>query len=439
MTTESTQVDLEEVALEPVEAILEEDEDDEGLVFGQGLSAESREYKRDFKGPTPPRKMPKDAQLEAEEIAKNIVRELQAADGKDELDLADRIGSSGGGVRRTAADNLRDGNVKLSRLVQYDHEEGGRAGLKESMSKLEAKMRTVHPKYVEREPFIRLMKMVPFMGDWMVKTLETIAQRNRTVEDFVRELKESLETHKHRLRVTYANMKIVLEGLEVDRKSIEEEAYFAELLWQQVEEAISQTEDPEKRSMLEDVLDEVVGQAQDLRAMNEAYAQFQQTIRIHRKTIRLTVKAIDRMIDLGLNLVAISFLIYSSLIEQRDGLELVQESRSFIGEQLRANSVLLKDNIRMLGDIMKNPMVAMKALEESHNNIVSAIEEYDRTRAEARTIARANVEKMKEMTEKLDTRAGFRAAEKEEVFGLGEILSSRPTTSPERPRIGDQG
>lgn len=416
----------------------EDDQDLQGkleavtAVTGHIEKGSKEEFKTGFKGPTPPKSMTSEEQKAVEQSVQRIVAELKTADGKEGFDLADKIGSTGAGQQKLASDKFKHDQTRLSELFEFDRKEGG-TEIRQSISRLQETLRKVHPKYVEREAWIRFIKMVPLMGNWMIKVLETIAQRKQTTEDFVQELEESLHSRQERLRLTYANIVVALDHTEKDREVIKGEAYCAELFWVNLEELIREIRDPEKKAFLEDVLDEVVGRAQDLRAMDEAYAQYQQTVRIYRKTNRLTRKAIDRIIEMGLNLVRLSFLIYAALIEQKNALELVQETRIFMGEQIRQNAALLKKNIEMLGDILKNPMVAMQALEDAHNTIMQAIDDFDRIRAESRAAASENIAKMKLMTQELDEKV--RAPEKEQSLGLGDLLPSRPAGGVERPKI----
>jgi uncharacterized protein YaaN involved in tellurite resistance len=170
---------------------------------------------------------------------------------------------------------------------------------------------------------------------------------------------------------------------------------------QKFKESIVASASPEEQSQYKNVLYRVVTRAQDLRAMDEIYEQFFVSLRITRENNNLLMDTVQRMLTLGMQVVTVAFAIHCALMRQHDVLEAVKGTRDFIGNMLMENAATIKRHVKEIGDLYKEPIVAIEAIEKAHNDLLQAIDLVDQYKTTGIQSAEENIIKLKVLADEM--------------------------------------
>ncbi len=381
-------------------------------------------------------KLPKGMTLEERkklEVEADVaVKQLQALSGGQELEQADKVANVGLKAQRTAGTELDLLQERMSKLITDKDQNAVQLG--QDIERLKETLNRINPDAVQKEFLFSLLSVVPFLGKRLIRALKTIDTRRQTVATFVEYIEKSLQKGRDMMVHDNAQLALLYKQLEVVQEAIRKNAYFAELLAQKLQQAVDQEQDQQKKARLQNVLFRVYVRAQDLRAMEEAYEQFFASITITRENNSLLIGSIERMLTLGMNVVTVALAINVALARQREVLLAVRATRDFIGNVLVQNANTIRQHVKEIGDIYKEPVIAVKRLEEAHTALLTAMEEIDKLKTEGIAAAKENIEKLTRMSEEIrQRRTGTQAAELVSIEA-GE-LPVRPAGGAERPQI----
>ncbi|MBI2450275.1 MAG: toxic anion resistance protein [Candidatus Nealsonbacteria bacterium] len=385
-----------------------------------------------------PAKLPKglspEEQRQIDEKAEQITRELETTEGMKALELADKVTTLGLKTQRHAAQQLELHQERMGVVFDFknDGEKSTTAQVEQDIEKLEAVMERVHPKYVQREPFFRILGIIPFLGNRLVRVLKTIAKRRKTLAQFATELEETLRAGEARLVKDNVELKVSYGNLETEKALVEREVYGAEVLMEKLDALIKRTEDKEKKGQLQTLLFIVSNRAQNLHAMIHAYGQALEQIKMIRESNFLVIETIRQMATMGMNVVWIALAICAAIQHSKNAIDLVRTTREFMGNLLVANAAMLEQHMKEIGDVYKEPMIAIRKLEEAYTRLSNAKATVQRYKVEGVAAARENIAKLKAMTNQLEEDN----APVEEQDSLGFVdLPTRPVGATERPQI----
>ena len=102
----------------------------------------------------------------------------------------------------------------------------------------------------------------------------------------------------------------------------------------------------------------------------------------------------------------VGLALQSALSNQRRVLDATRRTREFLGDLIVANAASIKQQVTEIGDVYRQPVLALEKLEQAHRDLEEAIEAASRLEAEGIQQARANIQRLEEMTQQLSQRSG---------------------------------
>ena len=102
---------------------------------------------------------------------------------------------------------------------------------------------------------------------------------------------------------------------------------------------------------------------------------------------------------MGMSVVNVSFAIRVALQHQQNSINMAKATREFLGNQLLSNATLIQQHTKEIGDLYKEPVIAMDKLEASIQLLSQAIDETNSQKAIGIEAAKTNIAKLKVMTE----------------------------------------
>jgi len=356
----------------------------------------------------PPKELDKEDRRKIGSEADAVIQRIMTAEGSKELDYIDQAANVGFKAQQGASLKLDMFQERMGRVLAKDSTTQKMTSdilaLKDSLSK-------INPADIKKEWIFNFLKVLPF-GNSLIRILRTIDLRRQRVESLVTTIEESLKTGRDMLVRDNAELVTLYKDMEDTQLSIQKNAYFAELMGQKLQDAIVNTEDDSKKAKLRNVLFRIITRDQDLRAMEEAYEQFFVSIGITRENNSLLVSTVQRMLTLGMNVITVAFAIHVALARQRDVLEAVRATRGFIGKMLESNAETIRRHVKEIGDLYKEPIIAIQSLEKAHTNLLAAIDEIDQLKTASIENAKVNIEKLKMLSDEMKRkRTGTQAGE----------------------------
>lgn len=362
---------------------------------------------------------------QAEELnsrADKAVEALTDAEGAEAMTVADQIANVGVQDQKTISSGTALMQEKMGNVFYSERKSEAAESLTKNISELQGALTKINPKDIQKEARYRVIRVIPFFGGWIVNVLKTAANRRLTLQEFIDHLEESLQSGETILKQDNAQLKVMYSDLETKQKVINADAYYAEVLMEKLSEAMGATEDERKKGNLQKVQFRVSTRAQDLRAMENIHEQFFVSIEMTRDNNDMLIATVQRMLTMGMNVVYISFAIHAALMRQRDVIEASKGTRDFIGNMIVSNASMINNHIREIGDLYKEPIVAMDKLEKAVSELQQAIDAANRMKAESIERAKDNVVRIRELTEELKTKAGELPETDIKSLEAGEVL-----------------
>ena len=347
---------------------------------------------------------------QAEDIraqAEKAVVALVAAEGSDAMAVGDSISNVGVQDQKTVSAGIQLLQEKMGNVFYGEQKSQATNDLTKNVSELQTALAKINPNDMQKEARYRIIRIVPFFGNWMVKMLKESDNKRLTLQEFVEHLEGSLKSGELILRQDNAQLKVMYSDIEGKQRVVGADAYYAEVLMEKLDEVIAATKDEKKKGNLQKVLFRVATRAQDLRVMENIHEQFFVSIEMTRDNNDMLIATVQRMLTMGMNVVYVSFAIHAALMRQKNVREAEKGTRDFLGNMLVSNAVLINRHVKEIGDLYKEPIVAMDKLGKAIEELEQAIEATNKMKAEGIEAARNNIVSIKIKTEEIRTKAGL--------------------------------
>jgi uncharacterized protein YaaN involved in tellurite resistance len=338
--------------------------------------------------------------------ANKAVTALVSADGSEAMVVQDQIANIGIKDQKNVSTGIALLQEKMGNVFYSDNKSSVAEGITKDIGELQTVLTKINPKDIQKEARYRIIRMIPFLGNWMVNVLKASANRRITLQQFVDHLEESLKSGETMLRQDNVQLQVMYGEIEDKQKIIDSDAYFAEVLMEKLTEALNQVEDEKKKNSINKVLFKVATRAQDLRAMENIHEQFYTSIEMTRDNNDMLIATVQRMLTMGMNVVYIALAIHAALARQKNVIEAAKGTRDFIGNLIVSNATAINNHVKEIGDLYKEPVVAMDKLSQGIDQLMMAIDAVNRLKAEGVDRARENIVKIKVMTEDVKKKAG---------------------------------
>lgn len=331
--------------------------------------------------------------------AAEIVERLAQASGSAELQLLDSFAVVGVEAQQRASGELDFLRTQVGEMLG----DGGPAGeVTRDLVDLRVALDRISPS--EHGTRGGLRRIIPFSGG-MLDRLQRIAIRYETVSRQVVSIEQRLDQGRVVLRRDNVLLRKLYEDVEAHQLHIERNAYLGEALLVGLEALLARTQDPWKRERVQTAIFDVATRVQDLRTMQEVHTQFFVSIEMTRVNNSRLAQAVDRTLSMATNTLMVGLAIQTALARQKRVLQATERTRQFLGDLMAANAAAIRQHSTEIGDVYTNPVVALDKLTQAHQDLVEAMNTAARVEAEGMQAARANIEKLRQMTEELAVRS----------------------------------
>lgn len=374
-----------------------------------------------------PKNLTPEQETELQGKADKVIEELKAADGSALIEVEERISNVGVQGQKATSSSVALLQERMGRVIYSDNKASVSKDLTNDIQNLQDVLGKINPKGIQNEARFRIIRIIPFFGNWIVRILKETANRRLSLQEFIDHLEESLQSGELMLRQDNAQLLVMYSDLEKKQTLTQTDAYLAELLMERLATLIQETpDDDKKRNAYNKVLFRVATRAQDLRAMENVHEQFFVSITMTRDNNDMLVATVRRMLTMGMQVVYVAFAIHAALMRQKDVIAASKATRDFLGNMILSNATMVNDHVAQIGDLYKQPVIAMDKLEASIQQLEEAIDATNRLQSEGIEAAKGNIVKIKELTQRVKDKAGelpsteIRSIEASETLELKE-------------------
>jgi len=349
---------------------------------------------------------------ELEARASEIVQQLAEASGSKELALVDSITTVGVQAQRRAGTDLE---LLRARVGDMLHQEGPPGQVAQDLIGLRMTLNQINPHEMRQSGVLGVLRLIPVLNRFqsMLKIVERIAIRYETVSNQVVIIEKRLREGHLMLRRDNIELRKLYEQVESQQGPIQKNAYLGELLMQQLDELLAETEEVRKRERIQSAMFDVSQRVMNLRAMEAVHEQFFVSIEMTRQNNTRLGQAVEQTLTLATNTLLVGLAIQSALARQKRVLEATRRTREFLGDLIVANAGLIKQHTSEIGDVYKEPVIALEKITQAHHDLIEAMDIADRLKTEGIEVARVNIVKLRELSEELRQRAGGLTEQKE--------------------------
>jgi uncharacterized protein YaaN involved in tellurite resistance len=348
--------------------------------------------------PKLPKNITANDQKRIEVTAVEAINKIKTLEGSQQLDYVDQIANVGFKAQQEASSKLDLFQVKMGKV--FDSKEASSQKISNDILVLRESLRRINPSDIKREWIVQIISWFPG-GNSLLNVLRKIDLRRQSVEGVITTIEKSLQNGRDMLAHDNAELSVLHKDLENTQVTIQKNAYLAEVMSQKLKEAIAASTDAAEQSQYKNVLFRVVTRDQDLRAMEETYEQFFVSIKITRENNNLLMDTVQRMLTLGMNVVTVAFAIHVALMRQHDVKVAVEGTRDFIGNLLMENAATIKRHVKEIGDLYKQPIIAIESIEKAHNDLLQAIDMVDQYKTTGIQTAEENIIRLKALSEEM--------------------------------------
>lgn len=357
---------------------------------------------------TAPKGVPQEELVQLQDRARGLVTDLVA--NPDSRALIDGVSNLGIQAQRGAAQKLGLLNVRVGELTAGMKEVGGEeeANIPKQLTKLRVSLQRVNPHRIAQGG---LLAWLPFVGQVIKNSgledkLRQLAAQYETVDGQVNGIVDSLRQGRTMLVRDNVELGEVLRpDIEAQQLVVRRNAYLAELIVQELEQAIAASTNAETRDKLQSILFDVIMRAQDLRTMEQVNLQMFASIDITIQNNRRLTQVIDRTLDIVVNLVRAGLGIQIALLRQRQVMTATQDTQEFASELLRQNAAAIRKGVQDVGKLYTSPVLVLDKVKAAHDDLIAAMDQIDVYKQEGIDAARQGIAQLSAMSTDLDERA----------------------------------
>jgi len=369
--------------------------------------------------PTAPRDMPDDENEMLRKRAEKLVEQLAGATGSNEMELMDNVSLVGTQVQRSGAAEL---DLLRRRVGDMLSEGGGDKDISDNLVDLRLTLGQINPDELRKPGTLRrLLGVVPFVGRTTpaLQILQKIAIRYEPVSRQIEIVEAKLRQGRMMLTKDNVELRHVYEQVEAQQFPIQKNAYLGELLMVELRKLLERTDETLKGERIRNALHDVSMRVQDLRTMEQAYAQFFVGIDMTRQNNTRLGQAVERTLTVATNIVMVGLAIQAALSRQKQIAEATQRTRAFIGDMLAANAKAIKKHTEEIGEVYNNPVIALEKMSQAHDDLLSAMDAAASIKQEGIELARENIAKLSLMSAQMQQKVGdLPAPEKSEPVSI---------------------
>lgn len=344
--------------------------------------------------------VPADVAQALDERVEEIVRQVAEATGSKEMEVIDTISAVGIEAQRHGGRELESLRVRVADMLASD----GIAGqVTKDLVNLRLELAKIAPRSNANGP-ARVLRALPF-GGGALRQLERIAIRYESVSKQIVTIERRLAEGRAILRTDNAQLREIYKEVESQQDPILRNIYLGKAIIARLEQLVETIEDPRKHERLQTLLFDVAMRVQDLQTMREVHTQFFVSIELTRINNSRLSQAVDRTLSLTTSTLTVGLALQGALSNQRRVLDATRRTRAFLGDLIVANAASIKQQATEIGDVYRDPVIALEKLEQAHRDLEEAVEIASKLEAEGIQQAKSNIRRLHEMTQELSQKS----------------------------------
>ena len=358
--------------------------------------------------PVVPANLPDAEAEELRERARGLVAQLDAA--PEDRRLARSLGALGSDAQQRAGREIDLLKAKVGTLL--NDLDGPGAKIPQGLLQLRKTMDTVNPHVLASKPrglISKLLRKAPVIGD----VLADIAVRYESVQTQIDAIVGGLRAGKDELLQDSLELDRLYEQVRAAQSEVQKAAYLGEMLWQGLEQQLGAATDAAERQRLETLVHRVAMRVQDLRTMEQVNTQFFVSIDMTVQNNDHLSDAITRTVTVTSSLLTVGLAIQAALANQKKIMDAVQETQDYTADMLAANAASIRQQTAEIGDMYKNPVLALDKVKQAYDDLMGAMDQMDEIRRAGTESARAGITQLEEMTTGLAPKAEALRASRE--------------------------
>lgn len=345
--------------------------------------------------------IPDDEANVLDERAAAIVAQVEASTGSKEMELFDSVSAVGVEAQRRGGHELESLRIRVGEMLGS---EAVASRVTKELINLRIELGKISPKG-KSSTRARFLGALPF-GNSALHQLERIAVRYETVSKQIVTVERRLAEGRAMLRSDNEQLRQLYKDVEQQQTPILRNIYLGNRLITALEELIARVTDAAKRERLQRLLFDVTMRVQDMETMLEVHAQFFVGIELTRVNNSRLSQAVDRTLSLATSTLMVGLALQAALSNQRRVLDATRRTREFLGDLIVTNAAAIKQQATEIGDVYREPVVALEKLEQAHHDLEEAIDIAAKLEVDAIEQAKTNIGRLQQMTERLAQRAG---------------------------------
>lgn len=267
--------------------------------------------------PTAPRGMSDDESEMLRNHAEKLVEQLAGATGRYEMDLMDNVTHVGAQVQHRGVAEL---DLLRRRVGDMLTGTGTDTEIATNLVDLRVTLSQINPDELSKPGTLRrLLSIVPFVAQKApaVQVLRKIAIRYEPVSRQIEIVEARLREGRMMLTKDNLELRHVYEQVEAQQLPIQKNAYLGELLMAELQKFLGRTGDSLKADRVRNTLNDVSIRVQDLRTMEQIYAQFFVGIDMTRQNNTRLSQAVERTLSVATNVVMVGLAVQAALSRQK--------------------------------------------------------------------------------------------------------------------------
>lgn len=357
--------------------------------------------------PTPPEDLSAEERARLENMARTLVDKIATTGGQGQVEAVESVANVGTKTQARAANSLALLRPKVGTLLQQEKEGGDASNIGKQLTGLRRQLAMIHPDEIDRPGGViaELVSRLPWVGENLSKKLSAIAVRYEPVSEQITVIEKGLTLTGTKLSHDNAELQVLLNQIVNEVQGVRRNAYLGELLMQETNSRMQTLEEGSEKQALRNTLFRLASRVQNLRAMEAAYQQYRASMMMTIDNNRLMVEAIRTMVDLAGNVVVVGLAIYIALQRQKAAIDLVKQTRDFLGNLLVANATAVDKQVAEIGDIYRNPVIAVDKIRTAQESLLSAIQKTDQLKDEVIQAAARNIPELNRMSGEMERAA----------------------------------
>ncbi len=361
--------------------------------------------------PKLPATVPDAEENELRERARQLMAQLDSQ--PQDRQLARSLGALGSEAQQQAGHEIDLLKTKVGTLL--NDLDGPGSQIPKGLMALRKTMDKVNPHVLASQPrglFSKLLRRTPLIGD----VLADIAVKYESVQTQIDQIVDGLRAGKDQLLQDSLELDRLYQQVQNAQVELQKAAFLGELLWQGLEEPLKSASDAAERQRLETLIHRVAMRVQDLRTMEQVNTQFFVSIDMTIQNNDHLSDAISRTVTVTRSLLTVGLAIQAALANQKKIMQAVQATQDYTADMLAANAASIKQQTAEIGDMYKNPVLALDKVKQAYDDLMGAMDQMDEIRRAGTESARSGIAQLDQMTAELAPRAeGLRAAREFEV------------------------